>query len=91
MAIEDICQLEADLEQRKAELRNDLAQLEAKVHATRTELNPAKLIGDRLTLLAGLAVLVGFVIGYQTVRGVDQSLAAAGKEGALRAYRAARQ
>jgi hypothetical protein len=36
-------------------------------------------------------VLVGFVIGYQTVRGVDQSLAAAGKEGALRAYRAARQ
>jgi F0F1-type ATP synthase assembly protein I len=90
MAIEDICQLEADLEQRKAELRNDLAQLEAKVHATRTELNPTKLIGDGLTLLAGLAVLVGFVIGYQTVR-ADQSLAAAGKEGALRAYRAARQ
>jgi hypothetical protein len=90
MGNEEIRQLEADLEQKKAELRDDLVQLEAKVQATRTELNPTKLIGDRLPLLTGLAVLVGFVIGYQNVR-VDQILAAVGKEGAVRAYRAARQ
>jgi hypothetical protein len=94
MQSEEIRQLEADLERKKEDIREDLTKIQEKVRVTRTELSPSKLMSDRLFLLSGLAMLLGFAIGYDSVQvneifkpAARSVLTAAGKEAAARAFR----
>lgn len=94
MQNEEVRRLEADLESKKEEIREDLTTLEEKVRVTRDELRPSKLIGDRALLFSGVAILIGLVLGYGNSQVVTilkpaarSVLNAAGREAAARAFR----
>ena len=95
---EDVHRLQSELENKKSDLREDTAQINKKLQETRTQLNPTKLIEQRIFLLSGLAFALGFALGY---RGVPMEefckpaarvlLTTAGKQAATRAFRGNRK
>jgi hypothetical protein len=56
--------LQTDLQDEKRDLREDLEQISEKARETRAELNPTNLVRERIFLLSGLALALGFAIGY---------------------------
>jgi|HubBroStandDraft_4_1064222.scaffolds.fasta_scaffold357276_2 hypothetical protein len=62
---ENIKRLESELEHQEEELREDLTQIKTKMHATRVELSPNKLIEHKLLPISVLAFLLGFALGYR--------------------------
>jgi hypothetical protein len=48
-------------------LREDTAQINEKLQRTRAQLNPTKLIEQRIFRLAGLAFALGCALGYRGV------------------------
>ena len=64
-ASENLHRLESDLEDKKSDLREDLEQISAKARETRAELSPMNLVRERIFLLSGLALALGFVLGYR--------------------------
>jgi hypothetical protein len=57
--------LEADLEDEKRHLREDVGQITEKARETRAELSPTNLVRGKIFLLSGLALALGFAIGYR--------------------------
>jgi hypothetical protein len=66
-ASEDVHRLQSELENKKSDLREDTAQINEKLQRIRAELNPTKLIEQRIFRLAGLAFALGFALGYRGV------------------------
>ena len=62
---ESIKLLESELQHEEEELREDFKQIEGKIQATRAELSPNKLIAQKLFPISGLALTLGFVLGYR--------------------------
>ena len=60
--------LESDLEDEKRDLRKDLESITEKARETRAELSPTSFVRERVFLLSGLALALGFALGYR--RGV---------------------
>jgi hypothetical protein len=59
--------LESDLEDEKEDLREDIARINTKLKETRANLSPAKLVQERVFLLSGLTLGLGFALGYRGV------------------------
>jgi hypothetical protein len=57
--------LESNLEDEKRDLREDLESLTEKVRETRAELSLTSLVRERIVLLSGLALALGFALGYR--------------------------
>jgi hypothetical protein len=57
--------LESNLEDEKRNLREDLESLTEKVRETRAELSLTSLVRERIFLLSGLALALGFALGYR--------------------------
>jgi hypothetical protein len=55
--------LESNLEDEKRDLREDLESLTEKVRETRAELSLTSLVRERIVLLSGLALALGFALG----------------------------
>ena len=55
--------LESDLEDEKRDLRKDLESITEKARETRAELSPTSLVRERIFLLSGLALALGFALG----------------------------
>jgi hypothetical protein len=95
-AAEEIRRLESDLLQEKANLRKDIVRINNKLKATRADLSPANVVKNRMILISGLTLGLGFALGYRDIpieeiggpvaRGI---LATAGKQAAIRAIRGA--
>ena len=64
-ATENIERLESELQQEEEDLRKDLTQIKGKIQATRAELSPNKLIEHNLFPISGLALVLGFALGYR--------------------------
>jgi hypothetical protein len=64
---ENIHRLESDLEEKKRDLREDFQQIGLKARETKAELSPARLMRQRILLLSGIALLLGFALGYRGV------------------------
>ena len=64
---ENIHRLESDLEDKKRNLREDLELIGLKARETRAELSPTRLMRERLLLLSGIALVLGFILGYRGV------------------------
>ncbi len=62
-AREDIRQLESELELGKWDLREDAYRIKEKLQATRAQLSPTNLARQKVLLLAGWALVLGFVLG----------------------------
>jgi hypothetical protein len=61
----NVNELESDLQDEKRDLREDLEQVTEKALETRAELNPANLVREKIFLLSGMALALGFVLGYR--------------------------
>jgi hypothetical protein len=57
--------LESDLRDEKRDLRHDLDEIAEKARETRAELNPMNLVREKIFLLSGLALALGFALGYR--------------------------
>ena len=57
--------LQTDLQDEKRDLREDLEQISEKARETRAELSPTRLVRERIFLLSGLALALGFALGYR--------------------------
>jgi hypothetical protein len=57
--------LESDLQNEKRDLRHDLEQITEKARETRAELNPTNLVREKVFLLSGFALALGFALGYR--------------------------
>jgi hypothetical protein len=57
--------LESNLEDEKRDLREDLESLSEKVRETRAELSLTSLVRERIFLSSGLALALGFALGYR--------------------------
>jgi hypothetical protein len=57
--------LESDLQDEKRDLRQDLAEIADKARETRAELNPMNLVREKIFLLSGWALVLGFALGYR--------------------------
>ena len=64
-SMREIRRLESELEHEKEDLREDLARINIKLKATRANLRPAKLVEERVLLLSGLTLGLGFALGYR--------------------------
>jgi hypothetical protein len=90
----DIQRLESEVEDNKEQLREDVSQIKEKVQETRAQLSPTKFVRERVFLLMGLALGLGYVVGYGDVP-VEQLakpaartiLTTAGKHAVIRAIR----
>jgi hypothetical protein len=60
--------LESDLQDEKRDFRHDLDEIAEKARETRAELNPMNLVREKIFLLAGLALALGFALGYRRFR-----------------------
>lgn len=87
-------QLEAELENAKADLRHDLSRVREKAQATRVRLSPTNIVRDRIWIICGAAFVVGYVLGYRGVAlqeiaapAARTMLSAAGKQVGVRAVR----
>ena len=61
----NIHELESNLEDEKRDLREDLESLTEKARETRAELSLTSLVRERIFLLSGLALALGFALGYR--------------------------
>jgi hypothetical protein len=91
---EDTQWFEAELEQSKQKLHEDLAQMATRLHQTRVRLRPNNVLGVKPFPLMGISVLSGLLLGYWNVPFQDigqlvarAMLVAAGKQIAVRAIR----
>jgi hypothetical protein len=91
---EDTHWFEAELEQSKQKLHEDLAQMATKLHQTRIRLRPNNVLGVKPLPLMGIGVLFGLLLGYWNVpfQDIGQPLAramliTAGKQITVRAIR----
>jgi hypothetical protein len=91
---ENVQRLESDLEETKSDLREDLEQINTKARETRAELSPTNLVREKIFLLSGIALVLGFAIGYRgfPVEDVGKPVArtvlgAVGREAGKRAVR----
>lgn len=91
---EDIRRLESELAHEKADLREDASQINDKVQETRAQLSPTNFVRDNVLLLSGVALGLGFVLGYRGVPveeiakpAARTMLSTAGKQAAVRAVR----
>jgi len=64
---EDSHWLEAELEQSKRNLHEDLSQIASKLHQTRDRLKPTSVIREKLLPALGVALLFGLLLGYWEV------------------------
>ena len=60
---ENLHRIESDLEDEKRDLRKDLESITEKARETRAELSPTSLVRERIFLLSGLALALGFALG----------------------------
>jgi predicted nucleic acid-binding Zn-ribbon protein len=65
---ENVHELESDLENEKRALREDFEQISEKTREIRAELSPTNLVRERIYLFSGLALVLGFVLGYRDSR-----------------------
>lgn len=91
---EDTHWFEAELQQSKQKLQEDLAQMATRLHQTRVRLRPNSLLGVKPLPLMGIGVLFGLLLGYWNVsfQDIGQPLAramlvTAGKQIIVRAIR----
>jgi hypothetical protein len=63
--------LQTNLQDEKRDLREDLEQISEKARETRAELSPTRLVRERIFLLLGLALALGFAFGYRGFPIVD--------------------
>jgi hypothetical protein len=91
---EDIHQLESELEHEKAALREDVSHIKQKVQKTRAQLSPTNLVRENILLFSGIALALGFILGYRGVPlekiakpAARSILSTAGKQAAGRAIR----
>ncbi len=61
----NIHELESNLEDEKRDLREDLESLTEKARETRAELSLTSLVRERIFLSSGLALALGFALGYR--------------------------
>jgi hypothetical protein len=61
----NVHRLESDLQNEKQDLRQDLEEIAEKARETRAELNPMNLVREKIFLLSGLALALGFALGYR--------------------------
>ena len=64
-ASENIQRLESELQYEEEDLRKDLTQIKSKIQETRAELSPKRLIEQKLFPISGLALVLGFALGYR--------------------------
>jgi hypothetical protein len=62
---ENIKRLESELEHQEEDLRKDLTQIKSKIQATKAEFSPNRLIEHKLLPISGLALVLGFALGYR--------------------------
>ena len=92
--VEEISRLETDLHQNKEDLRKDFITINNKLKAVRTVFSPTTIVKNRLILLSGLTLGLGFALGYRDVP-IEQIggpvarsiLATAGKKVAIQAIK----
>jgi hypothetical protein len=60
-----IKRLESELQHEEEDLRKDLTQIKSKIEATKADLSPNKLIEQKLFPISGLALVLGFALGYR--------------------------
>jgi hypothetical protein len=85
---------EAELEQSKRNLHEDLAQMATRLHQTRVRLMPKSSLGAKPLPLLGIGLLSGLLLGYWNIpfQDIGQPIAramlvTAGKQIAVRAIR----
>ncbi|MBV8770851.1 MAG: hypothetical protein JO166_00785 [Deltaproteobacteria bacterium] len=61
---DDKHELESELENRKRDLREDVAQISSKIEEVKEKVSPTSLIRRRPFLASGAALLLGFAYGY---------------------------
>jgi hypothetical protein len=61
---DDIRQLESQLEAGKRDLREDASQISDKIEETKAKLSPMDFVRERVILVSGVALLLGFALGY---------------------------
>jgi hypothetical protein len=61
---EHIRELESELEASRRDLRADASHISDKIDDTKAQLSPTNFVRDRIMLVLGVAVLVGFGAGY---------------------------
>jgi hypothetical protein len=66
-ATKDLPELQADIEHYKQLVREDLAQLNGKLHEAVGPLSPAHFVKEHALALCGAALVVGFILGDQGV------------------------
>jgi len=93
-AVEEIGRLEADLLHEKEDLRKDFIRINNKLKATRNDFSPTTIVKNRLILLSGLTLGLGFALGYRDVPIEEiggpiarSILATAGKQAAIHAIK----
>jgi hypothetical protein len=91
---EDLQRLESELESAKANLREDVSQVQHTLQQTRAELSPTNFIRDRLWLVSGIAFALGLLLGYRRIPlseiakpAARTTLSTAAKQAAMRAVR----
>lgn len=62
---ENIKRLESDLLHEEEDLREDLTKIKSKIESTTAELSANRLIEQKLFPIAGLALALGFALGYR--------------------------
>jgi hypothetical protein len=61
-------QLQAELEESKQDLQQDLSEIEDRVRLVRARLSPARFIVENALLALGIGLAVGFVLGWRDAR-----------------------
>jgi ElaB/YqjD/DUF883 family membrane-anchored ribosome-binding protein len=64
---EETEQLQAELEESKQHLREDLSEIEDKLHRARARLSPARFITDKPLLALGVSFALGFILSWMDV------------------------
>lgn len=87
-------QLEAELENAKADLRHDLSRVREKAQAARVRLSPTNLVRERIWIICAAAFVIGYILGDRGVPlqeiaapAARNMLSAAGKQVGVRAVR----
>jgi hypothetical protein len=64
-------QLESSLLEHQRDLRDDLLRISEKLHETREELSPRRLVQSRMAFFSGLALVLGFILGLRSLRSAN--------------------
>jgi len=92
--MEDTGHLQAQLQRRTRDLREDFSLLKTKVQQSQEQLSPTRFMRRHTLILCAVAVTLGAILGYQDVPNADvakpairSTLSTAGRQAAVRAIR----